>query len=56
MARASAMVDLEAQYVRAPNERQAKQLRAKARAASGKLGIAPPLWARVTRPRPRAHT
>lgn len=51
MARGSAMAELEAQYTRAPNERKAKQLRAKARAAAGKFGVAPPLWARVTKSR-----
>jgi hypothetical protein len=55
MARGSAFAELEAQYTRAPSERKAKQLRAKARAAAGKFGIAPPLWARVTKSRSIKH-
>ncbi|MEI9940044.1 MAG: hypothetical protein WDO69_22720 [Pseudomonadota bacterium] len=48
--------DLEAQYLRAPSGRAAKRIREKARAAAGKLGIAPPLWARVTKAKPKPVT
>jgi hypothetical protein len=55
MARGSAMADLEAEFLRAPNERKAKEIRAKARAVAGKFGVRPPLWARATKSRSADH-